>query len=250
MVRRIKSETDMAVTLSLGERDQSDLRAWREAGADRYLLRFESSNRELYARVHPGCGGPSPHRLEQLATLRRLGYEVGSGVMVGLPGQSHDDLAEDLLWFRRLDLDMIGVGPFIPHPHTPLGRAGAPRAADQVAPDELTTCKVIALARLLCPGANIPSTSALAALNPHGGRESGLRRGANVVMPNFTPRCYREMYDVYPGKGCAERWESELESIKRRIRAIGRIPGTGRGDSPRFRCRMACPAARAREHVS
>ncbi len=120
LVRRIKSETPLAVTLSLGERSTEDLQAWREAGADRYLLRFETSDEALSGRIHPALTGRSPGRAAILRKLRDMGYEIGSGVMIGIPGQSHESLARDIALFADLDLDMIGVGPYIPHPKTPL----------------------------------------------------------------------------------------------------------------------------------
>jgi 2-iminoacetate synthase len=232
MVRRITAETPLAVTLSLGERDEDELRRWRAAGADRYLLRFESSNRELYARIHPPRPGRAAvDRVALLRRLRALGYEAGSGVMVGIPGQTWDDLAGDLLLMRELDLDMIGIGPWIAHPETPLGVA-APAATDQVPADELTTLKAVALARLLCPGANIPSTTALATLDRAQGRELGLRRGANIVMPNLTPLRYRELYEIYPGKACVnETAEACAACLERRITSLGRSIGSGRGDA-------------------
>jgi biotin synthase len=243
LVRRIKSETRLAVTLSLGERDDDELAAWREAGADRYLLRFETSNRALYERIHPPRAGRE-HRDRPiiLATLRRLGYEVGSGVMIGIPGQTYHDLAADIEWFGRLDLDMIGVGPYIRHPGTPLADDALwPKApeGEQVPADELTTYKVIALARLACPRANIPATTALATLNTYNGRELGLVRGANVVMPNLTPPKYRAMYEIYPGKACiAETGEACHHCLTGRIQAIGRQPGQGRGDSANYQVRV------------
>jgi biotin synthase len=238
IIRRIRRETPLAVTLSLGERPEADLRAWREAGADRYLLRFETSNPELYARIHPH---PRPHprrgegrsRLEILRALAAMGYEIGSGVMVGIPGQTYDDLAADIALFRELDLDMIGVGPFIPHPATPLGSAAGTLAApagEQVPADELMTYKTIALARILCPDANIPSTTALATLNLAEGRELGLSRGANVVMPNLTPVAYRADYEIYPAKACIRETAEECRGcLNHRIAAIGRKVGTGKG---------------------
>src|SRR5512145_3394368 len=120
IVCRIKRQTQLAVTLSLGERSVDDLICWRQAGADRYLLRFETSDARLYGMIHPSSAG-QPDRIELLSELRHLGYEVGSGVMVGIPGQSFRSLAEDIDLFGRLDLDMVGIGPFIPNPHTPLG---------------------------------------------------------------------------------------------------------------------------------
>ncbi len=274
LVRRIKSQTDLAVTLSLGEREADELGAWREAGADRYLLRFETSNRLLYEQIHPPRAGCASDRMVLLRVLRELGYEVGSGVMIGIPGQTFADLAADIALFRTLDLDMIGVGPYLPHPDTPLARdqgikgskgrgeqpegpglAGADvgsslsrfanPSADQVPSDELTTYKAIALARLVCPGANIPSTTALATINRANGRELGLARGANIIMPNLTPLGYRRCYEIYPAKACLyETAEQCRHCLERRIAALGRTIGRGRGDSPNLRARAAVCAAK------
>lgn len=238
LVRRIKTETPLAVTLSLGERSDEELAAWRDAGADRYLLRFETSNRALYDRIHPARDGAVSDRLALLGTLERLGYEVGSGVMIGIPGQSHDDLARDIERFAALDLDMIGVGPYLVHPNTPLADPSRRPVLDdgeQVPADELTTYKVIALTRLVCPRANIPATTALATIGGQAGWESGLERGANVIMPNLTPPHYRRLYDIYPDKACiADALEARGESIPKRIAALGRSVGNGRGDSPNY----------------
>ncbi len=235
-VRRIKRETDLAVTLSLGERTEDAWAAWRQAGADRYLLRFETSNRQLYHRIHPPRPGQESDRIGLLGLLRRLGYEVGSGVMIGIPGQTYDDLARDLALFAELDLDMIGVGPYLPHPDTPLADVAAYRSAgpgDQVAASEAMTYRVIALARLVCPRANIPATTALATLNRGNGRELGLQRGANVVMPNLTPPQYRALYAIYPEKACLAETALACHScLAARIRSLGRDVGQGRGDSP------------------
>ena len=233
LIRRIKDETDLAVTLSLGERPEEDLAAWREAGANRYLLRFETSNRMLYERIHPPLRNQPSDRFAILRALKQLGYETGSGVMIGIPGQTYEDLAEDILLFRELDLDMIGVGPYISHPDTVLGQAFedlyAP--ADQQVPNsELMTYKVVALTRLVCPEANIPSTTALATLNQVEGRELGLMRGANVVMPNLTPPRYRVMYEIYPNKACiTETAEACASCLGLRIHSIGRTVGAGQG---------------------
>jgi biotin synthase len=233
LVRDIKSRHRLAVTLSLGERGDDDLRLWLQAGADRYLLRFETSNAELFARIHPSAGRHGRSRIEMLHRLRELGYEVGSGVMCGIPGQSYDDLAADIALFATLDLDMIGVGPYIPHPHTPLGEQVEilRLPAGQQAPnDELTTYKAVALARLVCPQANIPSTTALATLNLAEGRELGLQRGANVVMPNITPMAYRRLYEIYPAKACiAETAQQCIQCMQARIESIGRRVGLGPG---------------------
>ncbi len=207
LIRRIKREVSasLAITLSLGERRDEELCDWKAAGADRYLLRFETSRQSLFDDIHPSRSGIRSDRIAMLRRLRQIGYEVGSGVMIGIPGQSYDDLAGDIELFGALDLDMIGVGPYLPHPDTPLGDPDfRPLVLDdsQAPNDELTTYKVIALARLVCPKANIPSTTALATLNTRRGRELGLVRGANVVMPNLTPPQYRIHYEIYPNKAC------------------------------------------------
>lgn len=233
VVRRIKSETRLAVTLSLGERDEEEFARWRAAGADRYLLRFETSDRDLYDRIHPPLGDRVSDRFEILRTLRRLGYEVGSGIMIGIPGQTYDVVANDIAKFRELDLDMIGVGPYIAHPQTPLGRGEWRRevpAEEQVPNDEEMVYKVLALTRLACPEANLPSTTALATLNKADGREKGLSRGANVVMPNVTPPEYRVKYEIYPDKACVnETAEQCAGCLAARIASLGRVVGQGHG---------------------
>jgi biotin synthase len=233
-IRAIKAETGLAVTLSLGERSPDDWLAWKQAGADRYLLRFETSDRELYLRIHPPLPGRRSDRLADLRALREMGYEIGSGTMVGIPGQTWDILARDIATFATLDLDMIGVGPFLPSPRTPLGGPDASRfaapAGEQVPNDELTTLKTVALTRLVCPESNIPSTTALATLDPKTGRELGLSRGANIVMPNLTPPEYRVLYEIYPGKACvSETADVCNRCMRRRIESIGRHVGTGPG---------------------
>jgi biotin synthase len=241
LVSTIKSTTPLAVTLSLGERDEADYLLWRQAGADRYLLRFETSNRELYERIHPPLAERRSDRPAILRRLRELGYEIGSGVMVGIPGQTYDDLAADLELFAQLELDMIGIGPYLPHPETPLGRGEFPSAgADQAPNTELMTYKMVALARLTCPKANIPSTTALATVNLAHGRELGLQRGANIVMPNLTPTRFRAMYEIYPAKACIQETAAQCHGcLRRRIEAIGRSVGQGRGDSPNRAARAA-----------
>lgn len=233
VIRQIKSQTPLAVTLSLGERPEKDLVLWKQAGADRYLLRFETSDAELYERIHPSLPGRKSDRIEILRQLRHLGYEAGSGVMAGIPGQSYASLARDIELFGELDLDMIGIGPFIANPDTPLGRGElqfdiAPK--DQVPNTELTTYKAVALTRLVCPQANIPSTTALATINKDSGRELGLMRGANIVMPNLTPLEYRTKYEIYPGKACINETAQQCNGCLRgRIASIGRYVGTGQG---------------------
>ncbi|GLH74780.1 [FeFe] hydrogenase H-cluster radical SAM maturase HydE [Geothrix limicola] len=242
VVRAIKRDTPLAVTLSLGERSDADLQAWREAGADRYLLRFETSDPVLYRRIHPSLPGTLSDRFAQLARMRDMGYEIGTGVMVGIPGQTWDTLAGDILRFREFDMDMIGVGPFLPSPRTPLGRPEAeaffapPEA--QVPNDELTTLKVVALTRLVCPEANIPSTTALATLDRAQGRELALMRGANVVMPNVTPVSYRARYEIYPGKACINETALACQGcLEGRIRSLGRSLAKGPGGRLKADCK-------------
>jgi biotin synthase len=231
VVGAIRSSTGLAVTLSLGERPDEDL----ARGAKRAPTDTSSVSRRrpaLYEAIHPSAPDRKSDRFAILGRLVSLGYEVGSGVLVGIPGQTVESLASDILLFRDMALDMIGVGPYIPHPSTPLGKGLFPFApeGEQVAADEETTTKVIALARLVRPDANIPSTTALATLGPSWGRERGLLRGANVVMPNLTPPAYRALYEIYPGKACVSETAEECAScLPNRIRMIGRVPGTGPG---------------------
>jgi len=232
IIRTIKRETPLAVTLSLGERRADELLAWREAGADRYLLRFETSDAELYARIHAPRGQHRCDRIALLRELRTLDYEIGSGIMVGIPGQTYAMVARDILTFAELDLDMVGIGPYLSHPQTPLGRGECPAAApgEQVPANELMVYKAVALTRLVCPQANIPSSTALATINKKRGRENGLQRGANVVMPNLTPLQYRAMYEIYPAKACIqETGEQCNQCLRHRIASIGREVGSGPG---------------------
>lgn len=238
VVRTIKEETSLAVTLSCGEMKEEELAYLKEAGADRYFLRFETSDRLLWKKIHPAGEQEFAHRLDLLPRLRQLGYEVGSGIMLGIPGQTWSSLVEDLLWFKRLDLDMIGCGPFVPHPDTPLGREflngkeAQRRKADQVPNTELITLKVIALTRLLCPKTNIPSTTALATINNKQGYQLGLQRGANVLMINLTPLKYRHLYEIYPAKaGIYDSTQRQLQEVENILVSLGRNAGQGPGPS-------------------
>ena len=244
IVMQIKARTPLAVTLSLGERLLDELRMWHALGADRYLLRFETSDRTLFELIHPPHRQPSD-RLEMLRRIKAMGFEAGGGVMIGIPGQTYEILAQDIETFRELDLDMIGgVGPFIPHPQTPLGQGIGPAAptAQQVPPTDTMVYKVIALARLACPTANIPATTALATVNRATGRELAWQRGANVVMPNFTPAKYRKLYEIYPDKACIGEGEEKcVGCLARRIQSVGREVGVGPGS----RADQTCVEVRA-----
>jgi biotin synthase len=239
IIRRIKGETALAVTLSLGERHPLELEAWKRAGADRYLLKFETSNHDLYRRYHPASPGVGGNRLALLSWLRDLGYEIGTGFMVGLPGQSRADLCRDLEILHMLQPDMIGLGPFIPHPATPLARPRATateQPVDQVPATAAMTLTVLALVRLLCPDANIPATTALGTLDPINGTAAGLNCGANVIMPDVTPLACRQQYEIYPRPlPPAEHLAADQRRLTERIRSLGRTVGRGPGAAVSFR---------------
>ena len=205
----------LGITLSLGEQTPEVYRRWRAAGAHRYLLRIETSNPELYARLHPADHAWT-RRVACLRALKDIGYITGTGVMIGLPGQTLEDLAADIDFFCAADVDMIGMGPYLPHPETPLARAARPDF-----PPLETTLRMIALVRLVRPDVNIAATTALQVLAPDG-REQGLRAGANVVMPNVTPSRYRGDYLLYPGKPCThDSSEFCRACLARRIASVG-----------------------------
>lgn len=217
----------LGITLSLGEQSAGTYRRWLAAGAHRYLLRIETSNPSLYAQIHP-TGHSWSRRVECLRTLKELGYITGTGVMIGLPGQTLDDLARDLDFFRREDVDMIGMGPYLPHPGTPLAARSRPDSFDAFT----TTLKMIALARLALKDVNIAATTALQACAPDG-REQGILCGANVIMPNVTPQRYRAEYLLYPNKPCTkDSSEYCRDCIERRIRAIGETIAWGERRDP------------------
>ena len=221
----------LGVTLSLGEQSEDTYRRWREAGAHRYLLRIESSNPDLYARIHP-ADHSWQNRLDCLRTLKDVGFIVGTGVMIGLPGQTVEDLADDVGFFRSEGVDMIGMGPYLVHPDTPLAANVPPQDKERLL--ELTL-RMIAATRLTIPDANIASTTALQAIDPEG-REKGLLAGANVIMPNVTPLKYREEYLLYPNKPCiGENSELCRGCLERRVKSIGEEIAWGeRGDPLRF----------------
>ena len=191
LVARIKKELGVAITLSLGEKTREEYAALRDAGADRYLLRFETSAEKLFHELKPDSSLEA--RMRCLKWLREIGFQVGSGIMVGLPGQTIEMIADDILLMNELDLDMIGIGPFIANPQTPL--------KDAVSGTLDLTLRTLALIRIITKNTHIPATTAMGSIEK-GGRERALRCGANVLMPNVTPTKYREHYQLYPGKIC------------------------------------------------
>lgn len=218
IISRIK-KLGAALTLSIGERSFEDYKAFKESGADRYLIRIETTDRNLYKKMHPHMD--FDNRLRCLKDLKTLGYEVGTGCLVGLPEQSIDSLADDILFFKEIDADMVGIGPFIPHPHTPL--------KDASNGSFILALKVMALTRILLPDINIPATTAMETLNPNG-RIIALKSGANVVMPNVTTTEYRAKYEIYPNKICInENPDKCRECISAKIKSIGRTVSTSYG---------------------
>ena len=189
LVEKIKNKFDCAITFSIGERTYQDYKQLRSSGVDRYLLRFETSNKRLFKYLKPDSS--HDQRRKCLSWLKELGYQTGSGSMIGLPGQTLDILADDILLIEELDLDMVGMGPFIPHPDTPLQNK-------KLSNLELTL-KTYALVRILTKNTHIPATTAVGTIDL-GGREKALCYGANVIMPNFTPEEYRKYYEIYPNK--------------------------------------------------
>ena len=219
IILAIKTTTSLAITLSVGERSFDSYRSWREAGADRYLLRIETTNPALFSALHPNDS--LEERKACLYNLRSLGYQLGSGVMVGLPGQTADILSNDVIWLYQLGAEMIGVGPFIPHNETPLANTPGGSVA--------STLRLVAVLRLVFPDAHLPATTAMGSLDPFG-REQALQAGANVLMPNITPVNYRPKYEIYPGKICQTDDATHCKNcLTGRIHAIGRTISTTHG---------------------
>ena len=221
------------VTLCLGEQTEEVFRLWREAGAHRYLLRIESSVPSLYAKIHP-ANHLYTRRVECLRILKSLGYQTGSGVMIGLPGQTLEDLAHDIAFFKEMDLDMIGMGPYLPHAETPLG-AGIAMTPEYMKQQLFLGLKMIAVARLHLHDVNIAATTALQALDDTG-REQGIQAGANVIMPNVTDVEYRRSYQLYPNKPCLDENAAKCRNcLNWRMLSIGeKIIWGERGDSPHY----------------
>lgn len=211
IIEEIK-KLDVALTLSIGERSFDDYKAFKESGADRYLIRIETTDKNLYKEMHPNMS--FENRVRCLKDLKTLGYEVGTGCLVGLPSQTIESLAGDILFFKEINADMIGIGPFIAHPQTPLKNC---------ANGDLTlSLKVMALTRIMLKNINIPATTAMETLNPDG-RLMALQCGANVIMPNVTDLNYCEKYDIYPNKAHLD--DDILHSrkiVEDKLKTIGR----------------------------
>lgn len=237
MLKKIKqlSNNELGITLSCGEQTLETYRRWFESGAHRYLLRIESSNPELYYKIHPKTIKHSfEKRLEALHFLRETGYQLGTGVMIGLPFQTIEDLADDLLFLKKTDIDMCGMGPYIEHEQTPLYQHKHLLKTKQERFD--LALKMIAVLRLLMPDINIAAATALQAIDP-AGREKALAVGANIIMPNLTPCDYRKDYLLYEDKPCLDE-DAELCSncLEARIELAGCEIGYNEwGDSKHFK---------------
>lgn len=211
---------DVAVTISIGERSDESYRKLRAAGADRYLLRHETANEALYESIHEEMALAS--RKSCLYKIREIGFQVGAGFMVGIPGQTNEILAEDLIFLKELNPHMVGIGPFIPHQKTPLGDYKGGTVED--------TLVMLALTRLMLPKVLLPSTTALGTLD-NKGREKALKVGANVVMPNLSPTNVREKYELYQDKICTGDEAAHCrQCIEGRINSVGFEVDMGRGD--------------------
>ncbi|MGD9641410.1 MAG: [FeFe] hydrogenase H-cluster radical SAM maturase HydE [Elusimicrobiales bacterium] len=219
LVAKIKQETGLAITLSVGEYTKEDYKLLRAAGADRFLLRFETSDRRLFSMLKPDSD--YDNRFRCLAWLKEAGFQVGSGVMAGLPGQTLESLADDLLIFKRLELDMVGIGPFIANPDTPL--AGAAGGSLDLG------LRMVALTRIVTRNTHIPATTAVGSIDPQG-RQKALKCGANVLMPNISPKAHRVDYSLYPGKiSTSDQPEDSAACVDAMLQSLGRYRAEGYG---------------------
>lgn len=217
LILRIKKDyPEMAVTLSIGERPLDDYNAFKDYGADRYLIRHETANEQLYEKLHPGQNLKT--RLNILDYLRKTGFQIGCGCIAGLPYQTIDDLAEDILLMKKIQPDMAGIGPFIPQKDTPL--------KDFPQGNAKLLLRVLALTRIVTKNAYLPATTALATIHPESGHVEGLRAGANVLMPVFTPANYGRDYKIYNDKA-----RISFENAKQDISKANRLLCLDRGDS-------------------
>lgn len=225
LIRQIREEyPDCAITLSIGEREKDSYRKFREAGADRYLLRHETADAAHYRSLHPE-GMNFSHRIQCLYDLKALGYQVGAGFMVGSPGQKLEHMAKDLLFLQKLQPEMVGIGPFIPHHDT--------RYAKEQAGSVEMTLFLLSVIRILLPKVLLPATTALGTMDPVG-REKGLLAGANVIMPNLSPEKNRKDYSLYDNKICTgEEAAQSIASLRKRVESVGCTVVTDRGDAVR-----------------
>lgn len=236
LLKQIKelSNNELGITISLGEQAEEVYQEWFDAGAHRYLLRIESSNPDLYYKIHPrNKKHDFETRLACLKSLQKVGYQTGTGVMIGLPFQTYEDLANDLFFMKNFDIDMCGMGPYIEHVDTPLYQH-----KDLLMPIDdrfVLTLKMISLLRIVMKDINIAAATALQAIDPIG-REKAIKVGANIIMPNVTPGMYRDNYKLYENKPCTdEEAEDCTNCLEMRIGITGDDIGYGEwGDSKHY----------------
>ncbi|MCK4998249.1 MAG: [FeFe] hydrogenase H-cluster radical SAM maturase HydE [Anaerohalosphaera sp.] len=222
LLKKIKSRFDIAVTLSVGERSYEDYELWRKAGADRYLLKIETTDKQLYNSLHPDMSFEK--RIDCLRTIKQLGYQSGTGCIVGLKGQTIETLANDIMFFAAEQFDMLGIGPFIPHQDTPL-KDDDPGELDMI-------LKTLAVTRIVTKDTHMPATTAIGSLNSGDERLKALQCGANVMMPNYTPQPYKKDYEIYPGKRCIDEPSGACANcMEQMAQSIGRYIDYSRGDS-------------------
>jgi biotin synthase len=236
LIKKIKAEhKDMAITLCVGEKTKQEYALWKKAGADRYLLKVETTDKNIYNKLHPEMS--FDNRIECLNNLKELGYQTGSGNLIGLKGQTIESIAKDIIYFNEYGFNMLGVGVFIPHSKTEL--------ADENTGDVNLTLKTIALLRIVMKKTHLPATTALGSLEEDF-RIHGLKCGANVLMPNFTPVKYKTLYDIYPLRRCSdEAGELCIGCLQKKVEVIGRKLDFARGDA----LKLVIPA-KAGIHVS
>lgn len=221
--RTVKQPEGLGITLCVGEQTRETYARLRAAGAHRYLLRVETTSPRLFRQLHPEAQSLE-HRIQCLHWLREVGFQVGTGVMIGIPGQTLEDLADDILFFKSLDVDMIGMGPYIVHKQTPMAEHDAVMATRRQDVYQLAL-NMIAVTRLVLRDVNIAATTALQAIKPTG-REEGLTYGANVIMPQLTPTEFRKDYQLYEGKPCLDENREQCRScLENRITRVGRVIG-------------------------
>lgn len=240
LLKEIKkmSNGELGITLSMGEQSEETYKRWYDSGAHRYLIRIETSNRDLYSKLHPqNKKHDYDARLKALHTIKRLGYQAGTGVMIGLPFQTMEDLADDLLFMKDFDIDMCGMGPYIEHQDTPLYEYRHTLLPLEERFD--LSLKMIAILRIMMKDINMASTTALQAIDKIG-REKAIRIGANIIMPNITPGKYRDNYLLYENKPCTDEEIEDCKTcLEARIHIAGAEIGYGEwGDSGHFRRRQ------------
>jgi len=241
LISDITKATDgqLAMTLCLGEQSREVYQDWFNRGAQRYLLRIETTNRDLYKKMHPDTALHSFKEREAcLRVLKDVGYQVGTGVMIGLPDQTPEDMVDDILFYKKHDIDMIGMGPYVVHKDTPLGEFVVAEGLDSKEAKQvrfLYGLKMIAITRIYLKDVNIAATTALQALH-YLGREMGLKAGANILMPIITLREYRRKYQLYDDKPCVDDDPGHCKNcLTGRVESVGDVVGfSERGDPPHF----------------